>query len=200
MRNKLKKLQKIDRREQIIQESINIIDKNGISGLSIRELASKCKITEGAIYKHFKSKNEIIEGIFGKIHETSKSLFMELDKTERIQEKLRKFIFFHLDLFEKKPELVSIMFSDEIFANNNELVKKLLNIKKQRQTLLSNLLKSGIDNKIFKDFDNNIISKMIQGYLRITITGWRNSGYDFSLIKQGEKFYKTLEDILLIKR
>lgn len=196
----MKKLKKIDRQEQIIDESIKIINSQGITGLSIRELAARCRITEGAIYKHFKSKNEIIEGIFVKIQEMSKNLFYELEKIEKIEEKLRFFIFFHLDLFEKKPELVSIMFYDEIFRNNNGVLEKLQKIKKQRRTLLGNILKTGVINNIFRDFDNGVIVNMIQGYLRLTITGWKSKGYKFSLIKQGEEFYRTLEKILLITK
>ena len=193
----MRNLKKINRKEQIIDESINIINSRGISGLSIRELAAHCNITEGAIYRHFNSKNEIIEGIFDKIQETSKNLFKELEKIERIKDKLKYFIFFNLELFDNNRELVSIMFYDEIFENNKSIVIKLAKIKKQRHAILSNILKAGSENNIFKNYDNNIISKMIQGYLRLTITGWRNNGYKFSLIKNGEEFYATLEKILL---
>ncbi len=51
------------RQEQIIDQAIKIIHQKGYSGLSIRELATQVGITEPAIYRHFRSKEDIVLGI-----------------------------------------------------------------------------------------------------------------------------------------
>ncbi|MEI6089508.1 MAG: TetR/AcrR family transcriptional regulator [bacterium] len=185
------------RQEQIIDEAIKIIHKNGYSELSIRELAKQVQISEGAIYKHFSGKEEIISGITKRIFAYTNSLFEELELAVSTEDKLRRFIFFHLELFENKPELVSVMFSDELFELKSSLSENVLEIIKKRQILLRNLLTTGIEEGKFKDLDSEIISTMIQGYIKLTISKWKQSGYKFSLIEQGEKFYKTLTEILI---
>ncbi len=185
------------RQEQIINEAINIIHSKGYSALSIRELAKQVQISEGAIYRHFSSKEEIQNGIIKRIINITNLLFEEIEIIPNTEDKLSRFIFFHLELFERKPELVSIMFSDELFDLNPEMFKNITEIMKKRQALLRTMISTGILEGKFKELDSGIISTMIQGYIKLTIGKWKHSGYKFSLIEQGEKFYKTLEQILL---
>ncbi|MCI0512282.1 TetR/AcrR family transcriptional regulator, partial [candidate division KSB1 bacterium] len=58
-----------ERKEQIINEGIQIIHENGFPALSIRELASRVGISEPAIYRHFKNKDDIIMSILDKMQE-----------------------------------------------------------------------------------------------------------------------------------
>lgn len=51
-------------REQLIKAGIEELEKHGISYFSLRRVASACNISCAAPYKHFKSKEALIEGIF----------------------------------------------------------------------------------------------------------------------------------------
>ncbi|MCD4664213.1 MAG: TetR/AcrR family transcriptional regulator, partial [Bacteroidales bacterium] len=42
-----------DRQQQIIEESIKIIDEKGIQGLTIKNLSKAIGISEPGIYRHF---------------------------------------------------------------------------------------------------------------------------------------------------
>ena len=48
------------RREEIIEATRNLIINSGSESLTIRAIAKKVGITEGAIYRHFKNKKEIL--------------------------------------------------------------------------------------------------------------------------------------------
>lgn len=185
------------RQEQIIDEAINIIHNRGYSAFSIRELAKQVQLTEGAIYRHFSGKEEIQIGIIKRIIALTNILFEEIELIPDTEVKLRRFIFFHLELFEKKPELVSVMFSDELFELKSNISQNVLEIMKKRQILLRNLINTGVEEGMFKELDSEIISTMIQGYIKLTISRWKHSGFKFSLIEQGEKFYKTLKQIII---
>ncbi len=52
-----------ERQKTIIDEALNIIHESGYEALSIRELATRVKISEPAIYRHFLNKEDIILGI-----------------------------------------------------------------------------------------------------------------------------------------
>ncbi len=47
------------RQEQIIEESVRIIDEKGIQGFTIKNLSKAIGISEPAIYRHFESKFQI---------------------------------------------------------------------------------------------------------------------------------------------
>lgn len=48
------------RQIQIVEISFQIINEQGPAALTIRNVAEKIKLSEGAIYRHFKSKEEIL--------------------------------------------------------------------------------------------------------------------------------------------
>ncbi len=175
-----------DRREQIIEEAIGIIHNYGYSGLSIRELAGNVGISEAAIYRHFESKEDIIRGIFDKINSFSAALYESIDNHNDAKIKLKNFISFNLEMFEKNPHLVSIIFSDEIFISYPSISKELLHILKKRQILLLKIIEDGISKKLIIKAEAEVISMMIQGYIRLLIIKWKQSGFKFSLKQKGK--------------
>ena len=51
-------------REQLITAGIVELETHGVADFSLRRVASACNISCAAPYKHFKSKEALIEGIF----------------------------------------------------------------------------------------------------------------------------------------
>lgn len=63
-----------DTKEKIIQESLKLFSINGFEAVSIRTIADAVGIGNSALYKHFSSKQEILEAIV----EYCKSYFMQV--------------------------------------------------------------------------------------------------------------------------
>jgi AcrR family transcriptional regulator len=51
-------------KEKIFDAAVDLFAERGYDGVSIRDIARAVGITEGAVYKHYKSKDEILESIF----------------------------------------------------------------------------------------------------------------------------------------
>lgn len=51
-------------REQLITAGIEELEAHGIADFSLRRVASACNVSCAAPYKHFESKEQLIEGIF----------------------------------------------------------------------------------------------------------------------------------------
>ena len=60
---KREKLNTEVRQEQIIQAAMNLIASRGLKGLSMAALANRIGLVPSAIYRHFKSKNDIVDMI-----------------------------------------------------------------------------------------------------------------------------------------
>lgn len=58
-----------DTKEQIIETALELFSQNGFLGTSMSDIASKLKITKGALYKHYESKQQILERIIGRMAE-----------------------------------------------------------------------------------------------------------------------------------
>lgn len=52
-----------NRRQQILDEATHLFAAKGFEGASMRAIARACGITEAAIYRHFKSKNDLYEQV-----------------------------------------------------------------------------------------------------------------------------------------
>lgn len=56
-------MQKIDRKSQILIECLALFSKHGYDGVSMRDIAKAVGFRESALYKHYKSKQEILDSI-----------------------------------------------------------------------------------------------------------------------------------------
>ena len=52
-----------ERQIEIMQAATQRIDKYGIQDLTIKNLAADLQLSEAALYRHFKSKNDILMGL-----------------------------------------------------------------------------------------------------------------------------------------
>ncbi len=52
-------------KERILESALKLFSKQGIRETTIKDIAKEVGVTEGAIYRHFISKDEIIKKLFG---------------------------------------------------------------------------------------------------------------------------------------
>ena len=55
-----------NRQNEIIEAALKLMAEGGIRELTIKNLAGKLKITEPAIYRHFRNKSEIVRTMIRK--------------------------------------------------------------------------------------------------------------------------------------
>ncbi|EHO41870.1 regulatory protein TetR [Caldithrix abyssi DSM 13497] len=187
------------RQEQIVSEAIKIIHQKGYSGLSIRELAGKVGISEPAIYRHFRSKEEIILRILERMNRFGDLLRQELNKLPDARSKIKKLVEMHLEFLEANREMTSVIFSEEIFEPREGIQQKVREIIRSRREFLDQLLEVARQNKEVVDVPAQELSIVILGYLRMTVLEWRTANFSFSLQDRGQRIIETLDKIIFIK-
>ena len=50
-------------KEKILEEALKLFAQSGYMGTSMNDIASKLEVTKAALYKHYKSKQEILDSI-----------------------------------------------------------------------------------------------------------------------------------------
>ena len=185
-----------ERQKTIIDEALNIIHESGYEALSIRELATRVKISEPAIYRHFLNKEDIILGILTRISDFDQKLIKSINKKNTGLEKLNEFITFHFSFLEKNKQMTSVIFAEDIFTQSDILKEKLLKILKHRKKLIIDIIESAkSDNKI-KEVESTELSKIIIGTIRMSVLEWKLSNFSYSLIESGNKIIKTIEKMI----
>lgn len=187
------------RQDMIIDEAINIIHSRGYQSLSIRELAKQVKISEPAIYRHFLNKEDIILGILNRMMDFDHLLEKDILKQKTTQDKIRHFILFHFDFLEKKKEMTSVLFAEEMFDQSDILRQRLIFIIQKRKNLLNTILQESRVNGEIVEIDNKDLISLILGLIRMIVLEWKLSNFNFSLTERGKSIIKMLDKLIFIK-
>jgi AcrR family transcriptional regulator len=179
-----------DRQIEIIEAATKRIDERGIQDLTIKTLAADLNLSEAALYRHFKSKNEILLGLLTYfIEEMKVRLALILTNIERSPSELLKALFdSQLKTFVAKPSIVSVIFSESIFQFNKELSSTVSSMMELMQNHIESIVKKGqLDGSFSKIVGVSTTTTIIMGGMRITVLKWKLSGHKSDLIKDGNK-------------
>ncbi len=169
------------RRQQIIEIIRNIISSKGIEYVTISEIASGIGITKTAIYRHFKSKRDILSLLIDNIEET---LMEKLDSAvtgdDPIQN-LKDTLLAHLTYARERREtsfiviMGAMQFSDTLIRHKISLLiqKYLRKIRK----ILTNAIKHGL---VRKDINPRIAAISFLGLIQSTVTVWSYKNFNFT--------------------
>ncbi len=177
-----------ERQIEIMQAATQRIDKHGIQDLTIKNLAADLELSEAALYRHFKSKNDILMGLLNYfILEMEVRLSAIISQAEVKSEDLLKQVFdSQLGSFVKNPAIVSVIFSEGIFQFNKDLNTRIMQMMKLMQLNIQSVISKGIDaGQIREIADSSTITTIIMGSMRMTVLKWKLSGHKSNLIHDG---------------
>ena len=184
-----------ERQIEIMEAATLRIDKFGIQELTIKNLASDLSLSEAALYRHFKSKNEILLGLLTYfILEMNERLAVIIeDKEKQPSELLKKIFVSQLNTFVKKPAIVSVIFSEGIFQFNKELSDKVSTMMALMQKNISALITRGQNEGVYaKLLGPDTITTIIMGSMRMVVLKWKLSGNKSNLVNDGKNVLNGL--------
>jgi AcrR family transcriptional regulator len=187
-----------DRQQQIIEESINIIDKKGIQGLTIKNLSKAIGISEPGIYRHFESKTDILLSILNNFKELAIMLSGLMEDFQGTAIEKIEFLFTRmLAVFSESPSMVSVIFSEEIFKNEESLKLKITEVLNTHgKTIDTIILKGQNEKNVRNDIDRETLVLIIMGSLRMLVKRWDLSNHSFNLEIEGKKLIAGLNKVL----
>ncbi len=133
------------RQQQIKSAVLNIIATEGLSRLSTRNLADKVGLSEGAIFRHFKTKRDIMLAI---MQDVESELIGELRrialKNEPAPQRLFDYLCAHVRYLVEKKGVTILLFSEAAHLNDSELKNRLHSILNMQKQLVSKIFQDGI--------------------------------------------------------
>ncbi len=163
------------RKKEILQTTLAIIYNEGFYNLTIRNIAKKVGISEAAIYRHFKSKKEIINKLADWVFSESQLWQIKCNNNDYYQT-LRTIMLELLNRLKDNQEFTSILFHEEIFREYPEVRKKFNQHRLQNEEHIIAIIKKGQQKGVFaRDVTPHIFALLYMGSIRITVLKWRNS-------------------------
>ena len=186
----------------LINISLDIILKEGIQSLTIKNLSTRAGVTEPAIYRHFKSKFDILYNLLNFFEKHSEIFLDNINKNQSVGlDKLKLFFLTHCKRFNENKAFAIIMFSEEIFINNKELEDKLFQIiDKQKKVLISIIHESQKNHLITSDIPQEHLFTLIIGSLRFLVSQWKMNKFQDNLENMGLDYWHSLEKLISIKK
>lgn len=187
-----------NRQKEIVLNTIRIISKQGIQDLTIKNIAAAINVTEAAIYRHFKSKSDLLMEVLNYFDELSANMNLVVEEGEKTYlQKVECFVMQRYILFSSNPDLAKVMFSEVIFENEQILSEKMQSIMQTHMhKVMEFVFQAQEDGQIRKDIDQKHLFRMIIGSMRLLVTQWTLSGYSFSLEEEGKRLWEAVERII----
>ena len=168
------------RRQQIVDIIRNIISSKGIEHVTISEIAGEMGTTKGAIYRHFKSKRDILSLLIDNVEETLMEVLDKAMVEKDPIENLKNILLAQLTLAKsrRKTSFIVIMgamqFSDPFIRRKiSQLIQKYL---RRIEKLLLSALKLGL---VKKDINPKTSAIVFMGLIQSTITVWSYKDFNF---------------------
>lgn len=187
-----------DRQTEIMEAALEIIKTLGIQGLTIKNISKRVGISEPAIYRHFESKTDILIGILSNFKDMADMLSELMSNYKATAPEKINFLFSRmLELFTETPSMVSVIFSEEIFKNEEVLKTKILDIVNlHTQTIEGIISKGQQENNIRTDIDAKNLALIAMGSFRLMVKKWELQNHNYNLQKEGKNLIEILNKIL----
>lgn len=185
-----------DRQIEIMEAATSRIDTYGIQNLTIKNLAADIGLSEPALYRHFKSKNDILFGLLNYFITEMKNRISNIPVNPKATaaDELRAIFNSQLQTFINKPAIVSVIFAESIFHFDNSLSNKVSEIMDlMHQYVKTNIEKGQKGGTYNKLIGASTLTTIILGGMRMTVLKWKISGHKSDLMKDGTA---VLEGIL----
>lgn len=184
----------LSRREEIILTTIDLMDELGVNNVSIREIANREKVTDAALYKHFKSKEEIFLGVLEYYMRYDAYIFHTVKEMEgTARQRIFNYFRLYAEYYENYPAITCVTGLHELLLYNKELAGKVTGSIDGKNRFLADLITDGVGKGEFINTASveNMVFIFTGAYEKV-ITMWRLKRYQYSLKGKVEEVIEEL--------
>jgi len=182
------------RRRQIIETLRKIIIKYGSEHVTVRKLAEEIGVSGGAIYRHFKSKREILSFLVDDIED---NLVGDIEKAYPIQDPLELLGRISRELIssiEQRKGASFLVIAEIISLGDKRLNRKISEVLNNFLNHIKKIISAGIKSGVIRENINvDMAATAFFGMLQGLVTIWSLSGFPDTL----EMKHKSMWDLFL---
>lgn len=186
------------RQQQIVDVAIKLIAEGGMQQLTMNNIAQQIGISEPAIYRHFPSKKAILLTILAqfKRHSEFHANHARFFQTSGLV--LLETIFFeYINQFIKAPNLASVMFAEEAFRGEEEVLAEMLSIMVLVHDTVTEVAgRAQVKGELRDDIPARHMAFSFLGSLRLLVKHWTMSGYGFDLQQEALSVWNSWKTLL----
>jgi AcrR family transcriptional regulator len=184
------------RQKQIIDAARLMIVKYGSEHVTVRRIAKMVGISEAAIYRHFKSKRDILllladhieQNLIGDIKVT---LTAEGSSLSGISAVMRD----HISNIEQRNGISHQVIAEIISLGDKKLNQRFFEIVSRYIDNLSELISAGVESgEVRRNIDPHVAATQLYGMIQGLVGMWALSNYSFNLDERYEPLWDLFKD------
>jgi AcrR family transcriptional regulator len=185
------------RKQQFVDAARKLIIKKGSEHLTVREMAKTVGLTEGALYRHFRSKSDVLRFVLEDIEERLLKYIDTNQDPEFALRTLRNIMTQHLSFEERKRGSFQVI-AEIISLGDKTLNKRAIDAINKYNEGISKIIERGkVSGEISRGVSSSsaaiLFFSIIQGLTNI----WALSNYKFKLQDHCESTWELFQDSLV---
>jgi len=192
-------IDKVDKREQIINTAIHLFATRGFEGSSIRDIAAAAGVNIAMINYYFGSKEKLFEAMVEFKAAYTRGAFDEITKTDGLTaiEKIERVIDLYVQKLFTNREFHKVLHHEIMLNQRIELGEAITNIIGRNGVIIRSIIEEGIKRKEFKKVDAALTVASLSGTINQLLLSKRICN---KLLDEEDKNYVPYEDAVFIKR
>jgi AcrR family transcriptional regulator len=149
---------------------------------------------ESAVYRHFKSKEEIILTMLKYLGEDmDERMLLSVKNIDDPSKELKAVFNNHFDFFTNKPHFLVALFSDGLIEESKAINDAIMQIMITGKKHILLIILKGQKQQLFNPgLPAEVLVHIIMGSLRLQILQWRLSGFGFDLKLKGNELIESI--------
>ncbi len=184
-----------ERQQEILDACLKVIEKEGLKGFTMRNIALQIGFTDAALYRHFPDKRSIVEAIARLFQATTLETLQEIRNNAALDPlgKLEAFLLGRAGQFQENRALTSILFSDELFRGDGVALSLNNDTLEHHARNLQELISEGQEaGSIRQDVPAVHLVMLLTGSMRQMVIAWKNApAAGPALVPTVAAFWKT---------
>ena len=180
------------RREEIVLAALTLVANQGVKSMTIERISRMVGLVPSAIYRHFNNKAAILKAVLSLIGERMRNNAIEVNKeNSNSLEAIRKLLMRQVQLIMEFSAIPQILFSEEVYRENQELKTALHNMLKGFLNALTEIVERGQqEGRIRPDMESRRIAIMFLGLFQPSALLYHLNDGKFDIIKQVDMTWK----------
>lgn len=191
-----------NRREQITEAALKLIANQGLGSFNMAVLARRIGVVPSAIYRHFDSKDKVLDSVLGLLRKRllGNIAIVRKEATDSLDQ-LKRLLALHVHLILDYQALPRLIFSGDIYDGHPERKKAIFKIVTEYLGEVAEIIRDGQGRgRICPDLDPSMLSVVFLGLIQPTAILWHLSDGEFDAGKQVERAWPFFCTAIEVKK
>lgn len=183
------------RQEQIAEAALSLVARQGSKGLSIARVAGRIGVVPSAIYRHYSSKDEVLDAVLDLIRDRllANVKAVREESTEAL-DRLHHLLARHVRLLRENQEIPRVVFAQELENGHSGRRARMYETVQEYLDQIAKIVRQGQQNgQIGSEFTSEAVSMMFLGIVQPAALLWNLSDGDFNVSKHAERAWQIFK-------